>query len=271
MNILALNGSPRGENGNTEVILKKFLKGCEKADAEIETIYLQEKIIKHCRGCFSCWTKTPGKCFHIDDMQDLLVKVSEADIIIYASSLYSYTVKGIMKDFIDRMLPLNNREIVLAGKNYSHPRRIKKENPVKTVLISTCGFLGDYNFSCLMETFKVLTKGNLTGTILCNQERNGQAISPNEMIIDLHKDLLTALEDAGAEIVNQGYIKTETQMNLDKGIFYAATCDSDINDRENKSKKKSEKIALKEEEVLIKKRPENKVSLAEIGYDFKMA
>lgn len=62
MKILALNGSPKGENGSTEVILKPFLKGCEKTGAEIETVYLKDKSIKHCSGCFTCWTKTPVFC-----------------------------------------------------------------------------------------------------------------------------------------------------------------------------------------------------------------
>ena len=94
MKILAINGSPRGESGNTEVILKPFLKGCEEAGAEIETIYLKDKDIKHCSGCFTCWTKTPGKCIHKDDMEELLHKISQADIMVYATPLYYYTVTG---------------------------------------------------------------------------------------------------------------------------------------------------------------------------------
>ena len=88
MKIIALNGSPRGHKGNTEVILKQFLKGCESAGAKTETIYLKDKNIKHCCGCFTCWEKTPGKCIYKDDMEDLLVKVSKADIIVYATPLY---------------------------------------------------------------------------------------------------------------------------------------------------------------------------------------
>ena len=72
MKVLAINGSPRGQFGNTEVLLKPFLEGCAEAGAEIETIYLKDKEIKHCIGCFTCWTKTPGKCIHKDDMEELL-------------------------------------------------------------------------------------------------------------------------------------------------------------------------------------------------------
>lgn len=223
MKILALNGSPRGENGNTEVILKPFLKGCKKIGAEIETVYLKDKNIKHCSGCFTCWTKTPGKCIYKDDMEDLLVKVSEADIMVYATPLYYFTVTGIMKDFMDRMLPLNNGEIVKVGEDYSHPRRVKRETPAKTVLISNCGFPSSTNFSGLVETFKVMTKGNLAGSILCAQGGVLQAVNTNDMLKNLYIDFFTALENAGEEIVKQGYIKPETQTILDKNVIDSET------------------------------------------------
>jgi len=223
MNILALNGSPRGKNGNTEVILEPFLKGCEKAGAAIETVYLAEKNIKHCSGCFSCWTKTPGKCVHQDDMEDLLVKVSEADIMVYATPLYYFTVTGIMKDFMDRMLPLNNKEIVKVGEKYGHPKRVEREIPVKSVLISNCGFPGDYNFSGLLETFKVMTKGNLAGAILCTQGGILQMIHSNAMLEKLYSPFFLALETAGKEIVNQGTITDATQNILNKDFIDSET------------------------------------------------
>ncbi|AKN30533.1 iron-sulfur protein [Clostridium carboxidivorans P7] len=218
MKILAINGSPRGEKGNTEVILKPFLKGCEEAGAETEIVYLKDKNIKHCSGCFTCWTKTPGKCIHKDDMEELLQKILEADIIVYATPLYYFTVTGIMKDFMDRMLPLNNREIVKKGENYTHPKRFGKA-PAKTVLISNCGFPGQYNFSGLVETFKVMTKGNLAGTILCAQGGILQAVNMDDMLKKLYAPFLSALVSAGKEIVNYGYIKDETQAVLDKDVI----------------------------------------------------
>lgn len=217
--ILALNGSPRGKDGNTEVLLENFLKGCESAGAEVETIYLKDKKINHCVGCFTCWAKTPGKCIYKDDMEELLLKVAEADIMVYATPLYYYTVTGIMKDFMDRMLPLNNKEIVKAGEKYSHPRRFSRENPVKSILISNCGFPGEYNFSGLLETFKVMTKGNLAGAILCAQGGILHNVNKNDMLRNLYSPFLSALVSAGKEVVKQGYINDETQAILDKDVI----------------------------------------------------
>ncbi|AKA68711.1 flavodoxin family protein [Clostridium scatologenes] len=218
MKILAVNGSPKGEKGNTEVILKQFLKGCEEAGAKAEIVYLKDKNIKHCSGCFTCWTKTPGKCIHKDDMEELLQKILEADIIVYATPLYYFTVTGTMKDFMDRMLPLNSREIIKKGDNYIHPKRFGK-TPAKSVLISNCGFPGQYNFSGLVETFKVMTKGNLVGTILCAQGGILQAVNVDDIVKKLYAPFLSALISAGKEIVNYGYIKDETQDILDKDVI----------------------------------------------------
>lgn len=105
MNILAINGSPHGGLGNTDLILQPLLKGMESAGAKMETIYLNKLNIKHCIGCFNCWFKTPGKCIHNDDMEPLLEKKRNADLIIYATPLYVFSTTGLMKDFLDRGIP----------------------------------------------------------------------------------------------------------------------------------------------------------------------
>ena len=219
MKVLAINGSPRGENGNTEVLLKPFLKGCEEEGAEIETIYLKDKDIKHCVGCFTCWTKTPGKCIHKDDMEELLDKISQADIMVYATPLYYYTVTGLMKDFMDRKLPLAKREIIKVGEQYTHPKRYERKSPTKTVLISNCGFPGNYNFSGLVETFKVMTKGNLAATILCGQGGVLSSVSNDDVLKKMYELFFQALISAGREVINLGYIKAETQAILDKDVI----------------------------------------------------
>jgi multimeric flavodoxin WrbA len=219
MKVLAINGSPKGENGNTEVLLKPFLKSCEEEGAEIETIYLKDKNIKHCSGCFTCWTKTPGKCIHKDDMEELLEKLIEADIVVYATPLYVYTVTGLMKDFMDRKIPLAKKDIIKVGNQYAHPKRYEEKSPTKTVLISNCGFPGNYNFSGLVETFKVMTKGNLAGAILCGQGGVLGAVNFDDTLKKMYEPFFQALRNAASEIINLGYIKTETQAILDKDVI----------------------------------------------------
>lgn len=56
MNILVINGSPKGEKSNSYQLTKAFLRGIkgEAADAEIRERVVCQIDIKPCRGCFSC-------------------------------------------------------------------------------------------------------------------------------------------------------------------------------------------------------------------------
>ena len=82
MKILAINSSPRsGGRSKTELMLNHLVEGMQEAGADVEVVNLREKNIKNCIGCFTCWTKTPGKCLHKDDMtNELFPKWLEADL-----------------------------------------------------------------------------------------------------------------------------------------------------------------------------------------------
>lgn len=62
MNILVVNGSPRGKQGNTYILQEAFMRGAVSAGARVEEVFLKSKKISPCIGCMSCWIKTPGKC-----------------------------------------------------------------------------------------------------------------------------------------------------------------------------------------------------------------
>ncbi len=65
MKVLALNSSPRGAGqSKTNLMLTPLVEGMQNAGAEVEFIELRRKTIKNCIGCYTCWTKTPGKWIH---------------------------------------------------------------------------------------------------------------------------------------------------------------------------------------------------------------
>src|SRR5512137_2308161 len=125
MNVLAINGSPHMDDGNTAMILNPFLDGMREAGADVELFYTRKLKIGPCNGDMSCWFKNPGKCGQNDDMQMLLPKFKEADVIVWASPVYYAGITGPLKNLMDRLIPLFMQEGESKG--------------LKIVLVSTCG------------------------------------------------------------------------------------------------------------------------------------
>ena len=95
MNVLVINGSPKGERSNTMKLVRAFLDGAGCGDAK--TIDVTNINIEPCTGCFSCWNKTPGTCVIRDEMSEVLAGLIAADIIVWAFPLYYFSVPGKMK------------------------------------------------------------------------------------------------------------------------------------------------------------------------------
>ncbi|MEE8716742.1 MAG: flavodoxin family protein [Coriobacteriales bacterium] len=101
MRILVLNGSPRA-NGNTEILSEAFRKGAEEAGNEVEVVNLRGKKIGGCLACKYCFSHG-GQCVQQDDMQDILAKLDEADMLVLSSPIYWFDITAQLKAAIDRM------------------------------------------------------------------------------------------------------------------------------------------------------------------------
>ena len=108
MRVLALNSSARtGSDSKTEIMLNALVDGMRTAGADVEVVNLKDKKIRVCSGCYTCWTKTPGKCIHNDDMtNELFGKWVDSDLCVLATPLFHHTVNATMKTFIERTLPV---------------------------------------------------------------------------------------------------------------------------------------------------------------------
>ncbi len=102
-NVLIINSTFR-KGGNSEVLARQFCKGAEEAGNRVGTIHLRELNLKFCIGCMSC-LKT-GKCVHADDINKLLPAVREADVLVFATPVYYYSMSGQLKTFLDRLNPM---------------------------------------------------------------------------------------------------------------------------------------------------------------------
>ena len=162
MKILILNGSPKAENSNTLKLTDSFVEGMrEITNCKVDTVHVIHKKIAPCRGCFACWNKTPGKCIVRDDMDDILPKFIDADVIIWSFPLYYFGMPSPIKALMDRLLPLNLPAMLKKEDGSGgHPPRYEKLIYKRHVLISTCGFYSrENNYEALKRQFEIAWGG----------------------------------------------------------------------------------------------------------------
>lgn len=90
------------------------------------TIYLidlSKLNIRHCVGCFGCWTKTPGKCVIRDDAVKVYPLIAASDHILYVSKIKYGGYDTIMKTMLERSIPVQQAFIRLLDGETHHVQR----------------------------------------------------------------------------------------------------------------------------------------------------
>lgn len=102
--ILILCGSPR-KNGNTNTIVKWVQQAAVDAGAQVECIDVVQLNYKSlgCTACMSCQNSDKYECVIDDDATPILKRMTEFDIIAYATPLYCFGPTAQLKVFTDRM------------------------------------------------------------------------------------------------------------------------------------------------------------------------
>ena len=105
--VLIISASFR-PHSNSDTLAHEAERGAKDAGHEVEFINLRNKDIRYCLGCSAC--QKILKCVQKDDMADLLNKVKNADVLIFATPIYFYEMSGQLKTFLDRCNPLYKRD-----------------------------------------------------------------------------------------------------------------------------------------------------------------
>jgi len=113
MKILAIHGSPRTVRSSTRRLASFVLEGAAEAGAETEMLDLCDFRITPCTACEAC--NVNGVCVNDDDVPSILVRMREANGIVFASPVYIDNVTGQMKVFFDRLADAIHFQ-VLTGK-----------------------------------------------------------------------------------------------------------------------------------------------------------
>ncbi len=217
MKILALNSSARvGAESKTEMMLNPLVQGMREAGAEVEVVNLKDKNIKTCVGCFTCWTKTPGKCVHQDDMtRELFPKWVESDLCVYATPLFIHTVNATMKRFLERILPVAEPFMIVKDGRWHHPLR---HQPPRAVVLSVAGFPEDSAFAALRDYIHFLW--GAPGALAAEIYRAGAESLPMARA-EVREDVLGATAQAGRELVELGRIEPATMARITQPLIKA--------------------------------------------------
>ena len=149
---LFINGSPR-KQWNTAQLLQKALEGARDGGAETEMVHLYDRDMnyKGCMSCFACKVKggRKGVCLFKDDLQPIMEKAVEADVLVCGSPVYcGYPTAG-LRALMERL--------IFPGVNYAdfrHPVVLKPKHSA-TIFTMNCPNEAVYQanaYDILMDT-----------------------------------------------------------------------------------------------------------------------
>ena len=150
---------------NSDILADKFVEGAKAAGNEVEKISLVGKDIQFCKGCLAC--QKLGRCVINDDVNSIMAKVLQADVVAWATPIYYYEMSGQMKTLIDRMnamypLDYQFRDVYLlatAAEDAEHtPKRAE---------------------AGLMGWIDCYPKSRLAGTLFCGGVKTAREIDGN--------------------------------------------------------------------------------------------
>lgn len=127
LQVLILNATLR-PMGNTTQLLRPMMQKLMDKGAHVMYVTLHDKKIASCVGCEGCKRKPdePG-CGIRDDMDSLYSVILNADVIVFATPIYTWYCTAPMKAMIDRLYAMTPS----AGKGLMTGKSL--------ALVCTCG------------------------------------------------------------------------------------------------------------------------------------
>jgi putative NADPH-quinone reductase len=228
MKIVAINGSHRGERGYTQFLIDKVFQGARPVGAQCETIVLAQHTIHPCSGCRVCHTeKSYLKCVYHekDDVSQLFEIMRSADMLIYATPVYIFTMTGLMKTFLDRITSTGDSSIPALSEAGLFFHHIDKQLVSKPFVLLTCqdNFESETskNVVSYFETFSKFLDAPFVGILLrtsgalVGHGKNKEKEAGYPRIQPVYNALITA----GEEFVNTGKISKKTQKIANQRII----------------------------------------------------
>ena len=201
MKILVFNGSPKKEASDTMHITRAFLEGLsEQEPHDIRTIHVIDRHIEFCSGCLACM-RNGGICRHKDDMRDILEQILASDLLLFSFPLYCYGMPAMLKNLIERTLPLSSLAMQKVGDRYEHVGQADFSH-LKYVMICGCGFPNStHNFEPAVAQFRLMFP---TGHTVITVPESPMFNAPEAAMVTVPR--LELVKEAGRQYAKTGAI-----------------------------------------------------------------
>lgn len=121
MKVTVITGSAH-KNGTSALLADRFIEGAKEAGHEIFRFDAAFEKVNPCLACEYCSAHNTV-CVHKDSMEKLNEKLIDADVIVFATPLYYYTVSAQLKAVMDRFHAKNaiisgNKKAIMLATSY---------------------------------------------------------------------------------------------------------------------------------------------------------
>jgi multimeric flavodoxin WrbA len=134
---LIVQGSPRAD-GNCSILAGWAAEEVRALGRKARVVYLDDLSIHPCIGCYQCYNT--GTCTFDDDMAALIRDLRSASLLVICTPVYTNTVPGGLKIFIDRCQAYHAEMTLATGR--------REKNGL---LLSVAGRNGADNFACVKK------------------------------------------------------------------------------------------------------------------------
>ena len=158
---------------NSHALAEQFAEGAKAAGNEVEFITLRGKEIKFCVGCLAC--QKLGRCVINDDVNDIMAKVLESDVVCWATPIYYYEMSGQMKTLIDRMNAMYPKDYCFRDIYLLATATENEEETPKRAETGLTGWIDCY------------PKSRLAGTLFCGGVSMPRDIEGNGKLLEAYE------------------------------------------------------------------------------------
>ncbi len=148
--VLILNGSPRKHGYTSDLI--ETMKCNLNENIHVDVFECHDANVRFCTDCRHC--EVNYSCIINDEMQVLYKKIEEADVLVFATPVYFYTVSAQIKAVIDRF------QVYF----FKHVNKQNQSMKVKEGYIITVG--GAKSYTNQFDGVKTVIKGAM-GNLNC--------------------------------------------------------------------------------------------------------